>query len=163
MILKKALPLHCPPFQTRAIFCPLMCFRDFWRDRQRLSDRAEFLISGNLLHQDEEKYIYHGLRKNEMGRTLACLALIQSIQAAEDPVLSPLKSSYPYLKDKTWVQKVKAALHTRSQPIKLTVSHSRRRGGSQVRNFSKVASNKRRKNVSRILIYDLSGIPGERK
>lgn len=69
---------------------------------------------------------------------------------------------------------MKAALHTRSQPIKLTVSHSRRRGGgvggwgvgaeSQVRNFSKVVSDKRmNKNGSRTIIYDLSGKPGEVK
>lgn len=68
------------------------------------------------------------------------------------------------------MQKVKAALHTRSQPIKLTVSHSRRREGggvvaeSQVRNFSKVASDKRmNKNGSRTIIYDLSRKPGEVK
>lgn len=62
---EKALPLHCSPFPTPAIFCPLICFTDFWRDGQGLSDRAEFLISGNLPHQEEKKYIYHGLRKKK--------------------------------------------------------------------------------------------------
>lgn len=52
-----------------------------------------------------------------------------------------------------------AALHTRSQPIKLTVSHSGKRGGgkSRAKNFSKVTGDKRMKKGSVTLMYDLSG------